>query len=479
MSERDLTSRNAALTTSSAPPGLLQRACACGQHTGGGGECDACQDKRQNPLQRRASSDTAQSAVPPIVHEVLRSPGQPLDPATRAFMEPRFGHDFSYVRVHTDTRAAESASAVNALAYTVGSDVVFAGGRYEPRTARGERLLAHELTHVAQQGESAERPLGAQLKMGAAATPFEAEAAAGESMLGALRPISAAREPALQRTDAGTALPAAGKSPPPKTPAREVIAIKLDHSENSGLGRFDTLLYSDCTMMVQFRMNFNFKGAWPNDKAKKDWQQRFITSVRAGWSKQFTLDSADCKNGCNKVAPFIQIFAPHSSPHVVVDVTYTDKWIQSSAGSGTANLDSLDLRADDKGGPEKQVGALHEFGHLSGLDDKYIKDKPECAPGYPKEGVMCMGSTITNKDYEPFANALNDMTKCNYKVGASMTPAKPKEGHAGLGGVLGAIGGAASGAAIGAAFGGIGAGIGAAIGLAVGAGAGALIGSAV
>jgi hypothetical protein len=103
-------------------------------------------------LQRHAAQHHAEPAmVPPIVHEVLRSPGQLLDPATRAFMEPRFGHDFSHVRVHTDARAAESARAINALAYTVGRDVVFGAGQYTPRTAASKRLLAHELTHVVQQ----------------------------------------------------------------------------------------------------------------------------------------------------------------------------------------------------------------------------------------------------------------------------------------------------------------------------------------
>ncbi len=67
-------------------------------------------------LRRKAADLGKPSEVPPIVHEVLRSRGQPLDPATRAFMEPRFGYDFSQVRVHTDVRAAESARAVNALA---------------------------------------------------------------------------------------------------------------------------------------------------------------------------------------------------------------------------------------------------------------------------------------------------------------------------------------------------------------------------
>lgn len=90
--------------------------------------------------------------APPVVNEVLNSPGQPLDPQTRTFMESRFGHDFGRVRVHTDDRAAESARAVDALAYTVGADVVFAPGHYAPQTSEGKRLLAHELTHVLQQG---------------------------------------------------------------------------------------------------------------------------------------------------------------------------------------------------------------------------------------------------------------------------------------------------------------------------------------
>jgi hypothetical protein len=76
------------------------------------------------------------------------SPGRPLDPATRAFMEPRFGHDFSRVRVHADALAAESAAAMEAAAYTVGHDVVFGAGQYAPETSRGRSLLAHELAHV-------------------------------------------------------------------------------------------------------------------------------------------------------------------------------------------------------------------------------------------------------------------------------------------------------------------------------------------
>jgi len=91
--------------------------------------------------------------APPIVHEVLGSAGRPLDGGTRAFMEQRFGHDFGRVRVHTDARAAESARAVAARAWTVGNDVAFGAGAYAPSTAEGRHLLAHELTHVLQQGD--------------------------------------------------------------------------------------------------------------------------------------------------------------------------------------------------------------------------------------------------------------------------------------------------------------------------------------
>lgn len=117
-----------------------------------GVECAECRRKREATLQRAAVNSVPAHGVPPIVHDVLRSPGQSLDAGTRTFMESRFAHDFSGVRVHSDERAADSARSVNALAYTVGRDVVFGAGQYAPTTMAGKRLLAHELTHVVQQG---------------------------------------------------------------------------------------------------------------------------------------------------------------------------------------------------------------------------------------------------------------------------------------------------------------------------------------
>ena len=73
-------------------------------------------------------------------------------------MEARFGYDFSGVRIHDDTRAAETAASIDAAAFTVGEDVAFAAGRYNPRTGEGRRLLAHELSHVVQQRGGARTP---------------------------------------------------------------------------------------------------------------------------------------------------------------------------------------------------------------------------------------------------------------------------------------------------------------------------------
>ena len=136
---------------------LLQRKCACGSRPGLAGECEECGKLQRKSLipeagTRHSAHDTRDdSSVPPIVHEILRSPGQPLDAATRAFMEPRFGHNFSQVRVFTGAPAAESARAVNALAYAVGQNIVFGDRQYSPDTHHGRNLLAHELTHTIQQ----------------------------------------------------------------------------------------------------------------------------------------------------------------------------------------------------------------------------------------------------------------------------------------------------------------------------------------
>ena len=171
--------------------GILHRQCsACGQAIAGG-ECTSCAKKgslqrkltigdSNDPLEQEAdrvadqvmvasahsivgstppriqrftgqSTGQADMAAPASVDRVLSSPGRPLEPGLQQDMEQRFGHDFSRVRVHTDAAAEQSALDVNANAYTVGRDIVFGVNQFAPRTNAGQRLIAHELTHVVQQ----------------------------------------------------------------------------------------------------------------------------------------------------------------------------------------------------------------------------------------------------------------------------------------------------------------------------------------
>lgn len=116
--------------------------------------CEECQGEKEEELEGKgAGLDTEQvdgRAASEI--QALQGSGLPLPQQSRAFFEPRFGHDFTAVRIHADSRAAELARSVNARAFTLGQDIVFGSGEYSPESVEGKRVLAHELAHVVQQG---------------------------------------------------------------------------------------------------------------------------------------------------------------------------------------------------------------------------------------------------------------------------------------------------------------------------------------
>lgn len=133
------------------PRGAIQRTCACGS---GGGEGCSCDAGVALPWVQRKAHDAGAAPARSLAATALsgQGSGHPLDAASRAFMETRFGRDLGGVRIHTDAAAARSARMLNAHAFTVGNDVYFAQGRYDPATPSGRTLLAHELTHTIQQG---------------------------------------------------------------------------------------------------------------------------------------------------------------------------------------------------------------------------------------------------------------------------------------------------------------------------------------
>jgi hypothetical protein len=144
--------RGTSIQAASTPPDEkagLQRKCACG---GSEPKCEPCKEEQQEGmLQTKSAGVPREAEAPPIVYDVLRSPGVLLDRSVREQMESQFGQDLSSVRIHTDARAAASSQAVSADAYTVGRNVVFNSGMYAPHTATGRKLIAHELAHVIQQ----------------------------------------------------------------------------------------------------------------------------------------------------------------------------------------------------------------------------------------------------------------------------------------------------------------------------------------
>lgn len=188
-----------------AVPGILQRKCACGNHAPAGGRCAQCA-QHDSKVERSA---------PHAAYDVGHGAGRPLEPAAQTFFQQRFGRDFSHVRVHTDGAAGDAARGVAARAYTLGSHIVFAPGQYQPTTPAGRHLLAHELTHVVQQG-GAVAP-AAKARTGAVDSPAEREAdhVAQCVVTGAALPAICQRPgPALLQRQSANPAAAPGSSQP-------------------------------------------------------------------------------------------------------------------------------------------------------------------------------------------------------------------------------------------------------------------------
>ena len=159
----------------------------------------------------RHAAGPGPAAAPAIVHEVVRGHGRPMPAGVRRELEALLGQDFADVRVHTDERAGASAQAVAAHAYTVGRHIVFAPGRFDPGSAQGRRLLAHELTHAAGHPPGAPTPSGdlrdQHAHRGSRTTRARrvGRVRPGRGPRGAARPLPAGRRPRSSRRRHGPA----------------------------------------------------------------------------------------------------------------------------------------------------------------------------------------------------------------------------------------------------------------------------------
>jgi uncharacterized protein DUF4157 len=317
-------------------------------------------------LQRHSPGAAGPVVAPPIVHEVLRSHGEPLDSGTRTAMETHFGHDFSQVRVHSDAAAGASAEAVNARAYTVGSHVAFAAGQYQPHTPSGRHLLQHELAHSMQQaGASASATARAPLEIGAASDPLEAEAdrmaaqgknagvandsghvvrrqthgAPAATAPAATTPAATAATSAAPAATAGTATPAA-----PATAASSLrewaFGIDLGRMSQYFHGHADAHLDRSaalarpqqggetpaCELELQLKLKFEFHMGpspyrmgptggmttpgppWPANRAEQ-WKRAYMNMVQAMWHTRWPMEPVNPCPGepCTRANGHLQI----------------------------------------------------------------------------------------------------------------------------------------------------------------------------
>jgi hypothetical protein len=194
---------------------LVQRTCECGSSAGPSGRCESCNETILRPKREGAAAAVGGHLAPPLVHQALATTGEALDPIARDQLEGMLGHDLSRVRIHTGPLADASARAVGARAYTVGQDIVFRDGLFQPHTREGRRLLAHELTHTVQQAHA--RP-AAELRVGPSHDAHEHAAARAAELPAAMPPApktAAAPKPELKAAPKPAPTPAAAKPAPP------------------------------------------------------------------------------------------------------------------------------------------------------------------------------------------------------------------------------------------------------------------------
>jgi thiol-disulfide isomerase/thioredoxin len=295
-----------AVEPSSMTTAALQRTCECGAHVSGGGECDACRRKR--------------AVAPPLVHDVLRAPGRPLERRTRRSLEASFGRDFSQIRVHADERAAESARAVDAAAYAVGPHLVFGAGRYAPSTTAGRRLLAHELAHTVQQS-------------GAAATAH---------------PLPVRDDPADERAADSAAAAALAGAPRSLAPAQVGVQRQVATTTTTGAagGAGKWAPSSDCVKPVS------------GDELEALLQSRAVTIVDlwASWCNPCKMLAADLDDLCKKyrakppAAPirFFSVDVEDPANKAIADRYYTNSLPQLLIFVGP----TLEQRIEERPEPE-------------------------------------------------------------------------------------------------------------------------------
>jgi hypothetical protein len=404
-------------------------------------ECEEEESLQMKPLtynissliQRKENNAKGGTASSSLIQQInsTKGSGQKMDNNIKHFMESRFGADFSDVRLHTNSQAAEMNQELNAQAFTVGNDIYFNQGKYNPGTFAGKHLLAHELTHTLQQlgiqrkliqRDWATEPVNetsdvelldeeeiqdaisynsrrffdtSELSLLRDVLGLESNSATidrefvlavadyqhqfGETVDGMLGPDSANK---LTRELRAESEASAGREMNIRTRSNESVS-NVDSGGKNDI--FDaTLDHGNARLTLKMKVLFNFLGSWPSTTEQNNWITGFRRSVGNRWSYKILVRRPSSQNRSRRYlrnyATRVQVSSVNSGQHQIANVTHATTHQGSSVSGTTATLDSMDLttrtrvrqtttatNATPTNRDYFQRGADHEFGHMLGI----------------------------------------------------------------------------------------------------------------
>ena len=328
---------------------------------------------------------------------------------TKSFMENRFGNDFSNVKIHTGDDAVQLSNALNAQAFTVGNDIYFNSNKYEPHTSAGKRLLAHELTHVMQQGEA-----------GDTVQRVKIEGTRDSNSVYALS----------EKTQKQEEVPGSSR----------FQSVKLTYDTDYDM------------FYVTFVVTFVFPDKW-DDKTRNTYAYDFEDAVRRVWDNKFRLQEI---TGEKRNASVTILFdndiqlqrdknkAPVTNKRSPWIINADENIDRSEVSSRFVRLETVankdrSMKGEDirkrasfsiNNGTDKttftQNTSAHEFGHMIGLGDEYLNDNDtpvkdiDTSRVYITNRIMNSGNEVTPDVYKPFADWLSGLTKTKWIVGAKV-----------------------------------------------------------
>lgn len=332
------------------------------------GSCSGCGNQAQRSVQS-AGTQHAPIVTPDFESRMsaLRGGGQPLSQSLRAFFEPRFGCDFSQVRLHSGAQAADAANAVNARAFTVGTDLVFAQGQPSLSTGEGKKLLAHELTHVLQQSGGRTAPSSNHIT--ASRSPATVQRFSEKECLKTICGLNQ-----CQQIEASLSL------------ARQYVETAISAME-------ERVLSSRTREAMRWLFDLD-------DDSQNAYILNMLKTINEALTRADNTTDVQCEKTC---------YPPGAGAYVRTPETKTAGTLQQCTVDTPCTINICDSFGG-LSGPEKAIALIHEAGHLAGMSGDVYRRKPRFR-------LMSQSEALGNAEhFALFVRALNGVLKSDLRL---------------------------------------------------------------